>query len=235
MSEPGWYVDHQNPGQWRYFDGTAWTDHVQPMPTAAPPSAGAGTGAGPPIPDTETTRKTTRGDLLGLAVIGLFVGVMFGGFLFNGIGAITPTTDYAGTVERVDIEYSRASDGLDRRIYVLEGSTDGGGDWRIIDEDAYRVLEAEGYPQDVVVAMGDWSDSAERVTGASFTVDHQSTGARIGWATALGVMAVASLVGAFFIARGRSGGVLGALVFLIALSGPGAWLGFQAFQWVQSP
>lgn len=231
MIEPGWYVDHQNPEQMRYHDGTTWTEHVNAdrknLPSAPTPIT-------PPMPGAPEAAKTRRADLLGLAVIGLFVGLMFGGFLFNGIGSITPTTEYRGTVESVEIEFSRSGEGLDRRIYVLEGSTEGGGDWRIVDEDAYRVLEAEGYPQEVVVAIGDWSDSAERVVGASFEVDHQSTGARIGWGTVLGLIAVASLVGAVFIGRAKSGGLWGAPVFLFALFVPGTWLGFHAFQWVQS-
>ena len=231
MIEPGWYVDYQNPKQMRFHDGTAWTEHIhgdrRNLPSAPTPIT-------PPMPGAPKATTTRGADLLGLAVIGLFVGLMFGGFLFNGIGSITPTTEYRGTAESIEIEFSRSSSGVDRRTYVLEGSTEGGGDWRIVDEDAYRVLEVEGYPQEVVVAIGAWSDSAERVVGASFEVDHQSTGARIGWGSVLGLIAVGSLVGAVFIGRAKSGGVWGALVFLLALFGPGAWLGFHAFQWVQS-
>ncbi|BCI54958.1 hypothetical protein NIIDNTM18_42360 [Mycolicibacterium litorale] len=38
MSQPGWYPDpHGGPSQ-RYFDGTAWTEHIAPAPaTQAPP------------------------------------------------------------------------------------------------------------------------------------------------------------------------------------------------------
>jgi len=28
MTEPGWYVDYENPKQMRYHDGAAWTDYV---------------------------------------------------------------------------------------------------------------------------------------------------------------------------------------------------------------
>lgn len=44
---PGWYHDPNVPGQLRYFDGTTWTEHVQPDPTnltiqqVVPPPASA--------------------------------------------------------------------------------------------------------------------------------------------------------------------------------------------------
>jgi hypothetical protein len=31
---PGWYADPSGPGALRYWDGAAWTQHVQPMPAA---------------------------------------------------------------------------------------------------------------------------------------------------------------------------------------------------------
>lgn len=33
-AQAGWFRDPSVPGQLRYFDGTAWTEHVQPDPTA---------------------------------------------------------------------------------------------------------------------------------------------------------------------------------------------------------
>ena len=33
-TSPGWYADPGAPGQVRYFDGTNWTEHVQPDPSA---------------------------------------------------------------------------------------------------------------------------------------------------------------------------------------------------------
>ncbi len=231
MIEPGWYVDYENPKQMRFHDGTVWTDHVHADRKNLPPAPVAATS---PTPDDTERTGSVGSTLFSFGVLGLFVGLMFGGFLFNGIGSITPVTEFAGTVERIEVEFSSSSNGSNRTSYVLSGSTDGGGDWRIVDEDAYRVLEVEGYPQDVVVAIGDWSDSPERVIGASFTIDHQSTNARIGWGAVLGVIALFSIAGAFVIGRAKSGGVVAALVFLVALFGPGTWLGYQAFQWVQS-
>jgi uncharacterized protein YbjQ (UPF0145 family) len=37
---PGWYADPQGSGQLRYWDGAAWTEHVQPMPQQAGDGAG---------------------------------------------------------------------------------------------------------------------------------------------------------------------------------------------------
>lgn len=34
---PGWYPDQANPQQLRWWGGTAWTHHVQPIPPQAPP------------------------------------------------------------------------------------------------------------------------------------------------------------------------------------------------------
>jgi hypothetical protein len=33
---PAWYPDPSNPSQLRYWDGTQWTEHTQPVPQAAP-------------------------------------------------------------------------------------------------------------------------------------------------------------------------------------------------------
>jgi len=38
---PGWYADPQTAGQLRYWDGTAWTEHVQPGGGAAAVSSPA--------------------------------------------------------------------------------------------------------------------------------------------------------------------------------------------------
>jgi hypothetical protein len=44
---PGWYPDQTDPGSLRYWDGTAWTEHVAPAqaapapPSYAPPGYGA--------------------------------------------------------------------------------------------------------------------------------------------------------------------------------------------------
>lgn len=259
MIEPGWYVDDENPKQLRYHDGSAWTEHIHTqhintdhvntdhmnteLPTApaparaTPPMPPSSTEHNSPVSTTGARSAPTSTDLISICVLGVFVGLMFGGFLFNGLGAITPVTDYAGTVERIEIEYSTASSnsGTGRRAsYVLSGSTADSADWRIVNEEAYRVLEAEGYPQDVVVSIGAWTNSAERVVGDSFIVDHQSTGARIGWAVALAVIGLSALVATVLIGRSRSGGAIKAAVFLVSFFGPGSWLGYQLFQWFQS-
>lgn len=231
---PGWYPDYEDPSRQRYYDGTQWTEHVhasEPAVASSPPAVAQDT------TDTAATAKkeaSLAAKLANFAVIGIFVGLVLGLFLFNGIGAITPTTEMSGTVERIEVEFNQSSSSTNRRSYVLEGTTEDGTEWRIYDEDAYNVLQSEGYPQPVVVAMGDWTGTAEKVTGESFVVDQQTTGARIGWAIMLGLIGVSSLVAAFFISRAKSGGALAAATFLGLLAIPGVWLGYQAAQWVQS-
>lgn len=228
---PGWYPDYEDPSRRRYYDGSQWTEHVHGSEPAEPAATQDTSAATPATPQKETG---IAAKLASFAVIGIFAGLVLGLFLFNGIGAITPTTEMNGTVERIEIEFSRSSSSTNRRSHVLEGTTEDGTEWRIYDEDAYNVLQSEGYPQPVVVAMGDWTGTAEKVSGRSFEVDHQTTGARIGWSIMLGLIGVSSLVAAFFIGRAESGGALAAAVFLGLLAIPGVWLGYQAAQWVQS-
>ena len=45
---PGWYPDPQTEGQIRYWDGSGWTEHVQPASSASQPVAQAGADA--PVP-----------------------------------------------------------------------------------------------------------------------------------------------------------------------------------------
>ncbi|MDM7855170.1 DUF2510 domain-containing protein [Cellulomonas alba] len=55
MAAPaGWYPDPQGPGSVRYWDGTGWTQHVQPVP-AAPQPQPAPVGAGGWVPQPPTT------------------------------------------------------------------------------------------------------------------------------------------------------------------------------------
>ena len=192
-----------------------------------------------PVQDTVTEVAPPKYDgpwakAASFAVLGLLIGFMLGAFLFNGLGAITPTTETSGTVNRIEVEFSHSTSTTNRRSYVLSGTTAAGDPWRIVDEDAYNVLDREGYPQPVTLAIGDWTNTPEKVIGQSFVVDHQTTGARMGWAAMIAFIALGSLVGAYFIARARSAGALAALVFLVFVLGPGAWLGYQGVQWFQS-
>jgi len=242
--EPGWYVDYQNPKQMRYHDGSAWTDHVHvdrknlpaaPVPTrAVPPMPPAATAHAAPVANAEVSSKYSSTDLMSMVVVGIFVGLIFGGALFNGLGAITPVTEYPGTVDRIEIEFSSTGSGVSRRSHVLSGSADGWVDWRIVNEDAYRLLDEQGYPQDVIVAVGHWTGSPERITGTSFLVDHQTTGARVVWAAAIGLVGLAAIFAGILIGRVKPKGLLGAVVFLASFFGPGSWLGYQLFQFFQS-
>jgi hypothetical protein len=76
----GWYPDPQGrPGWQRWFDGTAWTEHTQPVP--GPPSPPVWTAAGPAGPKPS---HVGRNILIGvaivvaLAIVGLVVAVIIG-------------------------------------------------------------------------------------------------------------------------------------------------------------
>jgi len=234
MIEAGWYPDYEHAAQLRYHDGAQWTEHVHVAPLAeAPPPIE------PPVVDQVIESPAPKQDAAWVRAIsfplaGLFCGLILGGFLFNAIGAITPVTETTGTVERLDIEYSQSSGTQNGESYVLFGSTVDGDPWRIVNEDAYNVLQSEGYPQQVTLFIGDWTDMPERVVGTSFDVNHQTTGARIGWGLMLAISALIVAVVTALIARGKNSGAVSALLFAFFLLGPGTWLGFQAFQWIQS-
>lgn len=74
MAEPGWYDDPDGtPGRLRYWDGTRWTDEVQPGPTAsAAPAAPYAAPAAAPTPVRKRSRvPLVLGVLATLAVLGI--------------------------------------------------------------------------------------------------------------------------------------------------------------------
>ena len=176
--KPGWYVDYENPKQMRYHDGAVWTDYVHADRQNLPGAPFASAVQDVVVGDTAVKQDAPWVKLAGFVMLGLFVGLVLGLFMFNGVGAITPTTEAAGTVERIDIEITSSTNATNRRTYVLLGTTSAGESWKIVDEDAYNTLQSEGYPQPVTLAIGDWTGTPERVTGNTFVVDHQSTGPR---------------------------------------------------------
>ena len=230
MTAPGWYEDYEGSGQLRYHDGERWTDHLHPPATAAAEPASSAPASSEPAAEGPVAR------VLGVAIIGLLVGVLFGGFIFNVAGTLTPTTESPGTLERIDIEYSADRNRRvgDNERHVLEGTTDTGTAWRIVSRDAYFQVQREGYPQPVTVAMGDWTGAAERVTGETWTVDHQTTAQRIGFGTAVALIALGILAGAWFIFRSASGGPAAVAAFLVSTLVIGNWLGWLMFRWIQS-
>ena len=76
IAPPGWYTDPGNPARQRWFDGTRWTDRVQPTPAPAPvvpapppaavppppPAAPAPSPAPAPAPAQATVRAVTPHD-----------------------------------------------------------------------------------------------------------------------------------------------------------------------------
>lgn len=238
MTEPGWYVNYENPNQMRYHDGQAWTDHVHDDRKNLP-AAPVAPGMPPAVQDSGVEEAAPKQDpawvkAIIYPLVGILCGLMIGGLLFNAIGAITPVTETSGTVRQLDVDFSVGTSSTNRRSFIISGTTAAGDDWEIVDENAYNVLQSEGYPQPVTLAIGDWTGTPERVVGASFAVDHQSTGARIGWGVMLLVSAMICAGAIWGVARNKNGGAVPALLFGFFLLGPGTWLGFQAFQWFQS-
>lgn len=90
----GWYDDPGQPGQQRYWDGSAWTEHRAPgaqaaptpppataAPTAPPttaapmppPPVGAPTGTAMAPPPATPAKKSRKGVWIALAILGLFM------------------------------------------------------------------------------------------------------------------------------------------------------------------
>lgn len=222
MTEPGWYPDPERGDLVRWFDGDTWSEHTQVRSQSSADD--------PP----EQSGGPTLGSIASMAFLGAFIGLMFGGFLFNAIGSLTPVEEQPGTLQRIEIEYSQVGNERTNDSYVLMGATESGEDWRIVDEEAYDIVEAEGYPQPVTVAIGVWTGAAEQVRGETWEVDHQSTGSQVGLGAALGFLVLVGLLGTWITSRAKSTGLPGALVFLIFYFGAGGWLGYVGVQWMQS-
>lgn len=80
---PGWYPDSENPGQQRYWDGSAWTEHRHPALSSVPGTGGHSNGS-----DGRPWFKKKRFVIpLGVFAFLVIVGVVGGG------GAETGTPD----------------------------------------------------------------------------------------------------------------------------------------------
>ena len=185
---------------------------------------------------TATSGGLRVSDVFSLLFIGWFVGLMLGGAVHNGLGAYTPLRVERGSVDRLEVDYSGTStNGSTRRpSYVLHGRTAGGEPWRIVDEDAYRAVEREGYPQTVEVGIGSWTGNAERVEGATWSADQQSTGSRVFFGAMFGLLTLGGLATVVLLGRSRRYGLVGALVFAVAYFVLGSFTGEAVFGWFQS-
>jgi Protein of unknown function (DUF2510) len=57
----GWYADPSDAAQYRWFDGNAWTSHVQPAPAAAVPQAAVPAVAIPVVPSAQVPVQSSYG------------------------------------------------------------------------------------------------------------------------------------------------------------------------------
>lgn len=115
MSTPaGWYDDPQNPGQQRYWDGTAWTEQRQPAASASPPPPPAAPAAAPiatyVAAPPEQKKHTTRNVIL--AIIGIFI-LLVGGCTIALIAAGGKAVNDA--IESADDPASKAPEGAEIR------------------------------------------------------------------------------------------------------------------------
>jgi hypothetical protein len=236
MPEANWYPDNQDPSILRYFDGDRWTDHTRPLDTVGS-QRDETTSPGADQSSENEREDSAISALLSIGFIGAFIGLMLGGALLNGLGSLSPITSQPGTLDRLELDISvsqSSSSTSSRRSYILGGRTDQGAPWQIVDDEAYAIVEAEGYPQRVTVDIADWTGKAVRVQTETWEVDRQSTGNRIAWIVAVAFMGVVGIIGTLITFKVTTRPVLNALIFAVGFFVVGNWLGYQAFAWMQS-
>lgn len=103
----GWYPDSENPGQQRYWDGTAWTEHRHPAAVSVPSGGGRGNGAAPD--DRPWFKKKRFAIPLGVFVFLVIVGIAGGGES----GTTTDDATVASDAGSSDTEASAEADAED--------------------------------------------------------------------------------------------------------------------------
>lgn len=97
----GWYPDSENPGQQRYWDGSAWTEHRHSASGPAPEGGGPGT------PDNRPWFKKKRFAIpLGVVVVLFLIGIAGG-------GDTGTSTDKSSVASDVDNSAAAGADALD--------------------------------------------------------------------------------------------------------------------------
>jgi hypothetical protein len=72
----GWYPDPQDPRQQRWFDGTQWTQHLQPSPGAGPVYPVSTMGMAQPHPTTSNLAIAALGFAFALPFVGFVLGIV---------------------------------------------------------------------------------------------------------------------------------------------------------------
>jgi hypothetical protein len=75
----GWHPDPEYPGQLRYWDGTAWTDHRHPGPGATTPMAQQAYRGHPPVKPKKAWYQRWWAITLGVFIALMIIGGLFGG------------------------------------------------------------------------------------------------------------------------------------------------------------
>ena len=125
----GWYGDPQNPNQRRYWDGTQWTGHTQPLLDSPPPTPAVPPPAAPPAPAPlyPTAVEPASGLSTGAKVL-----LVLGGVMVLLLGGCTLLVVAAGrgleeAVEQANTEIQEVVDEASAQTAQGEAGDDAGG------------------------------------------------------------------------------------------------------------
>lgn len=89
MTEPGWYPDPTSAGALRWFDGTAWTDHMSDAAAAAPSPAPRAASIPVPVTPSITTPQAGFERVRSVPTLADF-GTRFGAYLIDALMLVVP-------------------------------------------------------------------------------------------------------------------------------------------------